>query len=105
MGFEWIDCHDAEHSVLAWLRWGRDGSFVVVAANFTPQPQHDYRLGVPVAGEYVEVLNTDSAFYGGSNLGNGGILTAVEGEGCAGRRISSSPCRRWGVVVLHRAPG
>ena len=79
-GFEWIDCHDAEHSVLAWLRWGNDGSFVVIAANFTPQPQIGYRLGVPLAGEYVEVLNTDSTFYGGSNLGNGGALQAASGE-------------------------
>jgi 1,4-alpha-glucan branching enzyme len=46
-GFEWIDCHDSEHSVLAWLRWGRDGSFVIVAVNFTPVPQTGYRLGVP----------------------------------------------------------
>lgn len=79
-GFEWIDCHDAEHSVLAWLRWGRDGGFVVIAANFTPQPQIGYRLGVPLAGEYIEVLNTDSTFYGGSNLGNEGTLQAASGE-------------------------
>mgnify|MGYP001765224588 CR=1 FL=1 len=103
MGFEWIDCHDAEHSVLAWLRWGRDGSFVVVAANFTPQPQHGYRLGVPVAGEFVEVLNTDSAFYGGSNLGNGGVLSAVPGEWMrrpANIEVTMPPL---GVVVLQRA--
>ncbi|HEX9195144.1 MAG TPA: 1,4-alpha-glucan branching protein GlgB [Azonexus sp.] len=80
LGFEWIDCHDSEHSVLSWLRWGRDGSFVVVAVNFTPVPQTAYRLGVPQAGRYVEILNSDSAFYGGSNLGNGGALEACEGE-------------------------
>ena len=105
LGFEWIDCHDAEHSVLAWLRWGRDGSFVVVAANFTPQPQHGYRLGVPVAGAYVEVLNTDSAFYGGSNLGNGGVLTAVEGEWMrrpANIVVTMPPL---GMVVLQLALG
>ena len=62
------------------LRWGRDGSFVVVAVNFTPVPQTAYRLGVPQAGRYVEILNSDSAFYGGSNLGNGGALEACEGE-------------------------
>ncbi|MGA9395772.1 MAG: 1,4-alpha-glucan branching protein GlgB [Azonexus sp.] len=80
LGFEWIDCHDSEHSVLSWLRWGRDGSFVVVAVNFTPVPQMAYRLGVPAAGRYVEIINTDSAFYGGSNLGNGGALDACVGE-------------------------
>jgi 1,4-alpha-glucan branching enzyme len=79
-GFEWIDCHDSEHSVLAWLRWGKDGSFVVVAMNFTPAPQSGYRLGVPCAGHYREVLNSDSAHYGGSNLGNVGGVTAWQGE-------------------------
>ena len=80
LGFEWIDCNDSEHSVLSWLRWGSDGSFVVVVFNFTPVPQTDYRLGVPEAGNYLELLNTDSVFYGGSNLGNGGALPAHEGE-------------------------
>ena len=80
LGFEWIDCHDSEHSILSWLRWGKDGSFVVVVFNFTPVPQTAYRLGVPKAGTYVELLNTDSAYYGGSNLGNGGTLPAVAGE-------------------------
>ena len=80
LGFEWIDCNDSEHSVLSWLRWGSDGSFVVVVFNFTPVPQTDYRLGVPAAGCYVELLNTDSVFYGGSNFGNGGALPAHEGE-------------------------
>ncbi|WP_265946659.1 1,4-alpha-glucan branching protein GlgB [Dechloromonas sp. A34] len=79
-GFEWIDCHDSEHSVLCWLRWGRDGSFVVVALNFTPTPQTAYRIGVPQAGRYSEILNTDSAYYGGSNLGNGGAIEASAGE-------------------------
>jgi 1,4-alpha-glucan branching enzyme len=79
-GFEWIDCHDSEHSVLCWLRWGRDGSFIVVAFNFTPQPQIAYRIGVPEAGRYWEILNSDSAYYGGSNLGNGGEIEAATGE-------------------------
>jgi 1,4-alpha-glucan branching enzyme len=52
---------------------------VVVLANFTPEPRCDYRIGVPLAGEYREILNSDSAHYGGSNLGNGGRLAAVEG--------------------------
>jgi len=79
-GFDWIDCHDSEHSVLSWLRWGNDGSFVVVALNFTPVPQTGYRIGVPRAGSYVELLNTDSAHYGGGNLGNGGRIEACVGE-------------------------
>jgi 1,4-alpha-glucan branching enzyme len=103
IGFEWIDCRDSEHSVLSWLRWGKDGSFVVVAVNFTPVPQTGYRLGVPKAGSYVELLNTDSAFYGGSNLGNGGTITASDGEWMhrpANLEISIPPL---GAVVLQLA--
>ncbi|MBI1398058.1 MAG: 1,4-alpha-glucan branching protein GlgB [Betaproteobacteria bacterium] len=70
-GFRWIDCHDAEQSVISFVRRDRAGGFVVVAANFTPVPRHAYRLGVPAAGHYREILNTDSAYYGGSNVGNG----------------------------------
>jgi 1,4-alpha-glucan branching enzyme len=74
-GFEWIDCHDASQSVLSFLRWARDGSFVVVALNFTPVPREHYRIGLPKAGAYKELLNSDSAFYGGSNMGNAGLVT------------------------------
>ena len=69
-GFEWIEHNDAEHSVLSFLRRGRDDrSFIVVACNFTPVAHLGYRLGVPCAGEYRERLNTDSQHYGGSNVG------------------------------------
>jgi 1,4-alpha-glucan branching enzyme len=79
-GFEWIDCHDSEHSVLCWLRWGRDGSYVVVVMNFTPAPLSGYRIGVPLAGRHVEILNSDSAWYGGSDLGNVGAVEAHAGS-------------------------
>jgi len=71
-GFEWIDCHDASQSVLSFLRWARDGSYVVVALNFTPVPRQSYRIGLPKAGAIREVFNSDSEFYGGSNMGNAG---------------------------------
>lgn len=74
-GFEWIDCHDSVQSVLAYLRKHGD-EFVIVIVNFTPVPRFDYRIGVPRAGRYRECLNSDSAFYAGSNLGNGGELHA-----------------------------
>jgi len=77
-GFSWIDCHDNEQSVLSWLRWARDGRFVIAALNFTPVPRHGYRIGVPRAGRYREILNSDSAWYGGSNLGSGGFLEATD---------------------------
>lgn len=79
-GFEWIDCTDSENSVLSWLRWGRDGNCVIVVCNFTLTPRAAYRVGVPQAGDYLEVLNTDSAHYGGSDLGNGGRGVALEGD-------------------------
>jgi 1,4-alpha-glucan branching enzyme len=77
-GFSWVDCHDAEQSVVSWLRWARDGSCVVVALNFTPVPRHGYRIGVPEAGVYGEIFNSDSRHYGGSDLGNGAGLLATE---------------------------
>ena len=69
-GFEWIDCHDASQSVLTYMRRDGDES-VLVILNFTPVPRHDYRIGVPAEGVYEEILNSDSEYYGGSNLGNG----------------------------------
>jgi len=69
-GFEWIDCHDSSQSILVYMR--RDGDdTVLVALNFTPIPRQNYRIGVPFEGAYEEILNSDSEYYGGSNLGNG----------------------------------
>jgi len=74
-GFEWIDCDDAERSLLSLVRYGADRAQPLVAAlNFTPIPRGMYRLGVPYAHSYREVLNTDSEYYGGSNCGNTGEL-------------------------------
>ncbi len=72
-GFSWIDCNDSENSVVAFIRRADDGSFVVAIVNFTPVPRDGYRIGVPAAGGYTELINSDSAIYGGSNLGNGGV--------------------------------
>ena len=72
-GFEWVDAHDAEHSVYSWLRKDDTGRPLLVLCNLTPVPRHGWRVGVPEgASRWREALNTDSAFYGGSNLGNGG---------------------------------
>jgi len=72
-GFEWVDCNDADSSVLSFIRRARDpNDFVVVVANFTPVLREGYRLGVPELGYYRELLNTDAAVYGGSNSGNAG---------------------------------
>ena len=75
-GFEWIDCHDSAHSVLSLVRHGQ-GQSLICLFNFTPVPREDYRVGLPAAGNYREILNTDAARYGGSNLGNAGRITAT----------------------------
>lgn len=76
-GFEWIDFHDKVSSVIALLRKSHDGKDkVLVAYNFTPVPRYNYRLGVPDDGMYKEILNSDSSFYEGSNMGNAGELKA-----------------------------
>jgi 1,4-alpha-glucan branching enzyme len=72
-GFEWVDFHDVENSVISFLRWGRDGRRAVLAVfNLTPVPRYDYRVGVPFGGRWQEVLNSDASLYGGSGLGNQG---------------------------------
>jgi 1,4-alpha-glucan branching enzyme len=76
-GFSWIDCNDNENSIVSLVRRARNpNDFTVVLANFTPVPRPEYRIGVPEAGWYRELLNSDAALYGGSNMGNsGGIMT------------------------------
>ena len=71
-GFAWVVLHDADQSVYAWLRTAPDAPPALVVCNFTPVPRHGYRLGVPAPGHWREILNTDAAVYGGSNLGNSG---------------------------------
>ncbi|HWA50913.1 MAG TPA: 1,4-alpha-glucan branching protein GlgB [Dongiaceae bacterium] len=78
-GFEWLEANDAENSVLAWVRYGEDGTApILVISNFTPVPRQNYRLGLPSAGQWSEVLNTDAAVYGGSGMGNLGAVTAEQ---------------------------
>jgi 1,4-alpha-glucan branching enzyme len=72
-GFQWIDFHDVDNSIVSFVRRARDpDDFVVVAANFTPVPREGYRVGIPAPGFYRELLNSDSINYGGSNMGNAG---------------------------------
>ena len=78
-GFEWIDWHDRDNSILSWVRRDRSGNFVVCITNFTPVIRYDYRLGVPQEGTYVEMINTDGEIYGGSNVGNSGAIVAEQG--------------------------
>jgi len=70
-GFQWIDCDDNKNSVISFMRREKaDGDWLVVVANFTPQKHSNYKIGVPIAGFYEEIFNTDASQYGGSNSGN-----------------------------------
>ena len=72
-GFEWVDCRDAEQSTISWLRRGASGGdLLLVICNFTPIVRRNYRIGVPVAGHWRELLNSDAKEYGGSGQGNFG---------------------------------
>jgi 1,4-alpha-glucan branching enzyme len=87
-GFRWIDCHDNENSVISIVRHARNPEdFVVMLFNFTPVPRLAYRIGVPGAGWYAEVLNSDGELYGGSNVGNGG---GVQSEPIAAHGFAQS---------------
>ena len=94
-GFEWIEGHDADRSLYAWVRKDGAGGEVIVVANMTPVPREAMRLGVPSseswgqgARAWTEALNTDSVHYGGSNVGNGGRAHAVEPVPSHGRAQS-----------------
>ena len=76
LGFEWIDFHDSDSSILTFLRKAESGSTILFVVNATPVPRHDYRVGAPGEGWYEEVLNTDADVYGGSNVGNYGGMHA-----------------------------
>ena len=95
-GFEWLSADNADESLLAWCRRDAAGGQVLVLCNFTPVPRPGFRLGLPDAPArqgrapqaWREALNTDSAFYGGSNLGNGGAALAVQAVPAHGRTRS-----------------
>jgi 1,4-alpha-glucan branching enzyme len=77
-GFRWIVGDDRSNSVFAYVRIGNDDHVpVLVVCNMTPTPRHGYRIGVPRGGVWREIMNTDSRFYGGSDMGNGGALHTI----------------------------
>jgi len=93
-GFEWIDFHDADNSVVAFLRKSRAGDVITFVVNATPVVHHNYRLGVPEGGFWREIINTDAETYGGSNVGNyGGVQS--EGRQWMGRQHS---------ILIHLPP-
>jgi 1,4-alpha-glucan branching enzyme len=77
-GFAWIDADDVTNNVFSFLRMDGKGAVVACVTNFSAVPRYDYRIGLPVEGEWVEVLNTDAEIYGGSGVGNLGGVTAED---------------------------
>ena len=89
-GFEWIDFNDTEGSIISYQRYGQDRTdSLIVVCNFTPVPRFNYCVGVRQPGFYRELFNSDSGYYGGSNLGNSGGLETQEIP-CHGRPFSLS---------------
>src|SRR5690606_13063656 len=78
-GFRWLMADDKRNSVFAWLRLAPDAAPVAVISNFTPVPRRGYRLPLPAAGVWREILNSDATAYGGSGAGNGGEVLARQG--------------------------
>jgi 1,4-alpha-glucan branching enzyme len=104
-GFEWIDCNDADNSVISFVRYAEERrDALIFVCNFTPVPRTGYRLGMPAAGEYVELLNTDDLAYGGSNVRNRESL-ATEPIAAHGRDHSLAlTLPPLGTLVLAQAP-
>ena len=76
-GFRWIDCNDIEHSAISVVRAdGTSANSIIVVLNFTPVPLFNYRIGSPFPGEWIEILNSDAAEYGGQGYGNQGKVIA-----------------------------
>ncbi|MEO5366130.1 MAG: 1,4-alpha-glucan branching protein GlgB [Magnetococcus sp. WYHC-3] len=104
-GFEWINCHDSDQSVISFVRKNRAGNHLVVVINLTPVPRLGYRIGMPSAHPYQEILNSDSGYYGGGNIGNGGGLLCPEPREWMGRpysvELSVPPL---GGVILEPRP-
>jgi 1,4-alpha-glucan branching enzyme len=83
-GFEWVDFHDVEKSVVTFIRKGRNpDDMVLVVCNFTPVPRENYIVGVPRGGRWNEMLNSDADCYGGAGFGNAGGVdsTPVAAQG------------------------
>jgi len=105
-GFAWVDCNDADQSTLSYLRFGGEGvAPVVVALNFTPEPRSNFRIGVPQAGSWKEILNSDAPLYGGSGQGNLGGLetTPVAAHGHDQSLLATLP--PLGLVAFRAEPG
>jgi 1,4-alpha-glucan branching enzyme len=87
-GFTWIDGGNSHQNVLSFIRWDESGEPIVIVINFAGTPHHDFRLGFPSAGKWIELLNTDAESFGGSGVGNFGSVIATH-EGSHGQPSSA----------------
>jgi 1,4-alpha-glucan branching enzyme len=105
-GFEWVDCQDADQSVIAFLRRGAsEEESLLVVGNFTPVPRHNYRVGVPADGTWAELANSDAETYGGGGLGNPEGTPAVPIRYHDREHSISLTLPPLSVLVLNRATG
>ncbi|RUV84235.1 1,4-alpha-glucan branching protein GlgB [Mesorhizobium sp.] len=100
-GFSWLIVDDSANSVFAWLRSAPGGNPVAVISNFTPVPRDDYRVPLPTAGRWREIINTDATDYGGSGKGNGGAVEARAEGGGISAKILLPPLS---TIMLEFAP-
>jgi 1,4-alpha-glucan branching enzyme len=101
-GFEWVDFHDAERSIISFVRRAEDpADALLFCCNFTPVPRLNYRVGVLSDGYYQEIFNTDAEMFGGSNMGNGGGVESTPIP-CHGRQRSISITLPPLAVVVFR---
>jgi len=104
-GFEWVDFNDVDHSVIAFLRRASDPpDFLLFCCNFTPAPRFGYRFGVPAPGFYEEVFNSDSQWFGGSNLGNAGGVASEQVPAHGRPHSISITLPPLAVVAFRRRP-
>jgi 1,4-alpha-glucan branching enzyme len=102
-GFTWLDGTDADHNVFAFARHDPDGARPIVCiANLSPVPRHEYGVGFPAPGAWEELLDTDSRFYGGSDIGNGGMVAVARAAGGGHTRLVLPPL---GVLWLGPRAG
>ncbi|MFL6416536.1 MAG: 1,4-alpha-glucan branching protein GlgB [Bryobacteraceae bacterium] len=100
-GFEWIDFHDAENSIVSFVRYAKDRQdYTVFVCNFTPTPHLSYRIGMPEACGFREIFNSDAEPFGGSNLGNGGYVRAEDSPSHGRPASASVVIPPMGVVVF-----
>jgi 1,4-alpha-glucan branching enzyme len=102
-GFQWLDGSDALQSVISYIRWDKEHKDpVVVILNLTPVVRDHYTTGIPLPGEWVEILNTDAAQYGGTNLLNEGVYPSTPGI-CHGQKQHITLRLPWlGAVILKK---